>query len=73
MNMKKALAFIVRYRDAIITGFVAGVAYLWAHHGATLERGYEAIGGEIFVPLLIIIGWCIWRSIKSEEDKDDVA
>ena len=35
---------------AVIT--VSVILYRWAHGYATTLRGYEAIGGEIFLPLL---------------------
>ena len=34
-------------------------AYTAAHDFATLERGYEAIGGEMFIPLLPVLIWLI--------------
>lgn len=41
------------------------VAYILAHKAGTAERGYEAIGGEIFVPLLIVFAEDIWEIIKA--------
>ena len=43
---------------------VAVIAYILAHKAGTTERGYEAVGGEIFVPLLIIFAEDIWEIIK---------
>ena len=43
---------------------VAVIAYILAHKAGTAERGYEAVGGEIFVPLLIIFAEDIWEIIK---------
>ena len=66
--MKKFLKFIVHNRKAIIKtltiGAVAFGAYVLAHNVATAWRGYEAIGGEIFIPLLIIFAEDIWEMIK---------
>lgn len=44
---------------------VAVIAYILAHKAGTAERGYEAVGGEIFVPLLIIFAEDIWEIIKA--------
>lgn len=67
--MKKVLRFIVHNRKAIIKtlviGTVAFVAYFLAHKAGTMERGYEAIGGEIFIPLLVIFAEDIWAMIKA--------
>ena len=66
--MKKVLRFIVHNRRTIIKSLVVGtvavVLYEVAHNVATLDRGYEAIGGEVFVPLLIIFAEDIWGMIK---------
>ena len=52
--------FIKRNRKKIIKTLaivtVALIAYQIAHNVATAERGYEAVGGELFVPLLVIFG-----------------
>lgn len=65
--MKKNLRYIVHNRKKIIKtlviGAVAIVAYMLAHKAATLERNYEAIGGEIFIPFLIIFAKYIWGMI----------
>jgi hypothetical protein len=29
---------------------------------ARTERGYDAIGGELFFPLLPLTGWAIWKT-----------
>lgn len=44
---------------------LAIAAFLLAHKAGTAERGYEAIGGEIFVPLLIVFAEDIWEGIKA--------
>ena len=66
--MKKFLRFIVHNRKTIIKGIlivaVAIVAYKLAHNFATVERGYEAIGGEVFIPLLVIFAKDIFEMIK---------
>ena len=66
--MKKFLRLIVHNRRTIVKSLVvvtvAVVLYEMAHNVATLDRGYEAIGGEVFVPLLIIFAEDIWGMIK---------
>ena len=65
--MKKFLRLVIHNRKAIIKWVaivtVAIVAYKLAHNAATNERGYEAIGGEIFVPLLVIFAKDIFKQI----------
>ena len=67
--MKKVLRCIVHNRKTIIKAFVIGtvalVAYQLAHKAGTMERGYDAIGGEVFIPLLIIFAEDIWGMIKA--------
>lgn len=67
--MKKLFRFIVYNRKKIIKGIAIGVAaiiaYQLAHKSGTMERGYEAIGGEIFIPFLIIFAKDIWELIKA--------
>lgn len=50
---------------AVLTLTVAAIAYVLAHKAGTEMRGYEAIGGEIFVPLFIIFADDIWAIITS--------
>ena len=66
--MKKFLRYIIHNRKKIaknlaIVGIAIG-AYVLAHNFATMERGYEAIGAEIFIPFLIIFAKDIWGMIK---------
>lgn len=49
---------------AILILAAAIIAYILAHKAGTAWRGYEAIGGEMFVPLLIIFAEDIWAMIK---------
>lgn len=46
-----------------IVGCAVG-AYLLAHKAGTAERGYDAVGGEIFIPFLILFAEDIWGMIK---------
>ncbi len=66
--MKKVLNFIIHNRKTIIktlaVGTVAVVLYAIAHKVGTMQRGYEAIGGEIFIPFLVIFAKDIWEMIK---------
>lgn len=41
------------------------IAYIVAHKAGTEWRGYEAVGGEIFIPLLIVFAEDIWEIIKA--------
>ena len=66
--MKKVLRLIIHNRKAIIKTLIIGAvavgAYMLAHKAGTAERGYEAVGGEIFIPFLIIFAKDIWGMIK---------
>ena len=64
-EMKKVLRFIIHNRKAIIKGVltvvISIVAYQVAHKLGTAERGYEAVGGEIFIPFLVIFAKDIFK------------
>lgn len=68
-KMKKILRCILHNRKVIIKGIAIGtvalVAYQLAHKAGTEWRGYDAIGGEMFIPLLIIFAEDIWEMIKA--------
>ena len=49
----------------IVTLAVAITAFILAHKAGTAERGYEAIGGEIFLFFLIVFAEDIWKIIKA--------
>ena len=51
-------------KAALITA-AAIIAYELAHDFGTAERGYNAIGGEIFVPFLIVFAKDILEMIKA--------
>jgi hypothetical protein len=75
--MKKLLRVLIHNRKKIGKGILLGVAALVAfdiaHQIGTVERGYEAIGGEIFIPFLIVFAPAIWQEIKEsfgEVDED---
>lgn len=56
---------IIKYIGyGVLLGTVALVAFEIAHDLATLERGYDAIGGEIFIPFLVLLGKDIWKAMK---------
>lgn len=64
---KKIILFVV-----ITAATIA--AYIAAHEFATFERGYEAIGGEMFIPLLPALIWLIapdfaapFKAVKDNE------
>lgn len=66
--MKKVLRLIIHNRKAIIKHLVIGAvaigAYVLAHKAGTAERGYEAIGGEVFIPFVILFAEDIWGMVK---------
>ena len=66
--MKKVLRFIVHNRKAILKtlaiGITAIVAYEMAHKAGTIQRGTDVIGGEIFIPFLVIFAKPLWEMIK---------
>ena len=49
---------------AVLILAAAIIAYILAHKAGTAERGYEAVGGELFVPALIIFAEDIWEMVK---------
>ena len=67
--MKRFLRFIIHNRKAIIKTLIIGTvavgAYVLAHKLGTAERGYEAVGGELFIPFLILFAEDIWGMIKA--------
>lgn len=66
--MKRLLRYTIHNRKNIVKTLaivgIAIVAYVLAHNSATAERGYEALGGEVFIPFLIIFAKDIWGMIK---------
>lgn len=60
--LKKHAKTIIK---TVLIWSVAIVAYIVAHKLATAERGYEAVGGEIFVPVLIIFAEEIRKILKA--------
>ena len=50
------LLCIVLYLDVL--------ASIWARHAAVVARGNTAWGGEALVPLLPLIGWACWRTVR---------
>lgn len=66
MKIKRFLKH--NYKDIIKYTLIlaaAIIAYIVAHKLGTEWRGYEAVGGEIFIPLLIIFAEDIWEIIKA--------
>ena len=37
---------------------------MWARAAAVEARGSTAWGGEMLVPLLPLVGWCVWRTVR---------
>ncbi len=65
----KIKRFLKQYYKPIIKAvliFVLAIyAYEVAHKIGTAERGYNAVGGEMFIPFLIIFAEDIWEIIKA--------
>lgn len=61
--------FLKKHGKSILSaaGITAGtlIAYHLAHGAATFDRGYEAIGGEIF--LFFIPAFIVWFTPKAKE------
>jgi hypothetical protein len=59
--------FIVHNRKKIFKGILIGalavVSFAVAHKLGTMERGYDVIGGELLVPLLVIFGKDIFKML----------
>ena len=66
--MKRFLRYIIHNRKKIIKALVIGAVavgvFVLARKVGTAERGTDAIGGEIFIPLLIIFAEDIFGMIK---------
>ena len=60
-QFKQVLRFLKEYYKPILIGlFLAAVliyGYTLLHNIATTERGYNAIGGEIFIFLIPFLYW----------------
>lgn len=67
--MERLLRYVIHNRKKIIKKValftVAVIAFALAHKAGTAERGYEAIGGEMFVPVLIIFAPKILEILKT--------
>ena len=68
---KKNLRFIIKW--AIVL-FASVMLYKLCHYVATLDRGYEAIGGEMFMFLIPFFVWIAPEIKKStKEIKDELS
>ena len=66
---KKNLKFIIKWAVVLL---VAVMFYKVCHYVATMERGYESIGGEMFMLLIPLFVWIapeIKKSIKEIKDE----
>ena len=66
---KKNLKFIIKWADVLLASVMF---YNICHYVATLDRGYEAIGGEMFMFLIPFFVWVapeIKKSIKEIKDE----
>lgn len=57
LNKKKVLKWVLIF-------FVSVIAFAIAHKLATIERSYNAIGGEMFVLLIPFFVWYIQDCVK---------
>lgn len=66
--MKKIKRFLKKYclyfAAAVIAAILSVMNFDLLHEIATLERGYEAIGGELAAFLVPFIAYVIYRNIK---------
>lgn len=60
--LKKHYKAIIKYSLILA---VAIIGYAIVHKLGTVERGYEAVGGEIFIPFLVIFAEDILKIIKA--------
>lgn len=72
--MKKVLKKYKGILKVIAVTAIAAVVYILAHKAGTAWRGYEAIGGEIFLFFLILFAEDIWHIITApfKECKNNV-
>ena len=66
---KKNLMFIIKWSVVLLASVMF---YKVCHYIATLDRGYKAIGGEIFMFLIPFFVWVapeIKKSIKEIKDE----
>jgi hypothetical protein len=73
--MKKFFKFLKEYYKPILKGlFLAAVliyGYTVLHNIATAQRGYNAIGGEIFVFFIPYLWWAIKKLKEGTENELD--
>lgn len=55
----------------LVLGGATGLHWLikTLHHMATLERGYNAVGGEFLLVFLPVIGYYVYRNVKDMFDE----
>ena len=65
MNLRKLFK---QHRKSIITAVIVTIAtimaFILAHNAATVERGYKAIGGEVFALLLPFLFFTAKKNAK---------
>ena len=57
-----AISILLAIVGAVIGGLIG--AYELLHYFATLERGYEAVGGEIFVFAIPFLIWAVVDCVR---------
>lgn len=69
---KKIIRHAVIYAVALILAFVATFGlfkgYEWLHRIATLQRGYEAVGGEALIFALPFLVYIIYINVRDTID-----
>ena len=63
--MKKLIGFII----AVI---IAVGLYIPCRGFAVEERGNEAYGGEVLVPLLVMLGYVWWEDYEREKEQESL-
>jgi hypothetical protein len=52
-----------KYIFAFLLGLSIGIIPA-AHSSAAAFRGYSAVGGEILLPVVVVVGWLLWDTAK---------
>ena len=72
----KVIKFLMTNKKVILKWFfvfvLSAVAFIGLHKLATIERGYNAIGGEIFMFLIPFFVWIAPETKKSIKEIKDV-
>lgn len=67
VDVERAHKLVRRVGNLLFYAMLAGIGvalFQWGHAYATRERGYIAIGGELFFLFLPLFAWLFWRTVK---------